>query len=120
MEGSGPFSHLKQIAVAASREGKIVTADECSDRKHNEEDLFMSAFTKPHPQFGTEWSDADRVSPYPILVPDYFIENAKQLQEALAIAVISIVERWAEPGEGDDSLSQRMPMQFHEDTLLRV
>ncbi|RHZ44307.1 uncharacterized protein CDV56_101192 [Aspergillus thermomutatus] len=120
MGSLGPLSQLKQIAVAASREGKLVTADDlCSDRKQHEEDLFKSAFTTPHPHVGKEWSDADRVSPYPLLVPEYFVENAKQLQEALAIAVANIVERWAETGEGGDSLSQRMPLQPHEDALLR-
>lgn len=122
MGSSGSFSQLKQIAVAASREGRPVIADDISpDRKHEEESLFTSVFTKPRPHVGREWSDADRVSPYPVLLPEYFVENAKQLQEALAIAVTSIVERWAEPVEGgDDSLSQRMPMQHHEDALLRV
>ena len=112
---------LKQVAVAASREGNPVTADDIGpDQQEHEEKLFTSAFTKSHPNVGKEWSDADRVSPYPLLVPDHFIENTKELQEALAIAVTSIVERWAEPGEGGESLCQRMPMQHHEDALLRV
>ncbi|KAL4869213.1 hypothetical protein BDV12DRAFT_196463 [Aspergillus spectabilis] len=85
---TGTLPQLKQIAVAASREGKLVGADDLySDRKQHEEDLFRSAFTTPHPHVGKEWSDADRVSPYPLLVPEYFVENAKQLQEALAIAL---------------------------------
>lgn len=118
MGSTGTLPQLKQIAVAASREGKLVGPDDLySDRKQLEEDLFKSAFTTPHPHVGKEWSDADRVSPYPLLVPEYFVENAKQLQQALAIAVANIVERWAEPS---DSLSQRMPLQLHEDTLLRV
>ncbi|KAJ5151542.1 hypothetical protein N7492_009837 [Penicillium capsulatum] len=117
MGSAGTLPQLKQIAVAASREGQLVLVDDLHrDRRLHEEELFQSVFTTPHPHVGKEWGDADRVSPYPLLVPESLVENAKQLQEALAIAVANIVERWAEPGE---SLSQRMPLQPHEEALLR-
>lgn len=118
MGSTDTLPQLKQIAVAASRQGQLVLVDDLPpDRQPREEDLFQSVFTAPHPHVGKEWSDADRVSPYPLLVPGNFVDKAKQLQEALAIAVANIVERWAEPG---DSLCQRMPLQSHEEALLRV
>lgn len=118
MARASTLPQLKQIAVAASRQGQPVVVDDLHpDGQPHEEDLFQSAFTAPHPHVGKAWGDADRVSLYPLLVPEYFVENAKQLQEALAIAVANIVERWAEPG---DSLCQRMPLQPHEEALLRV
>lgn len=118
MGSAGTLPQLKQIAVAASRKGQLVLVDDLHpDRRLHEEDSFQSVFTTPHPHVGEEWGDANRVSPYPLLVPEHCVENAKQLQEALAIAVANIVERWAEPG---DSLCQRMPLQPHEEAFLRV
>jgi hypothetical protein len=118
MGSAGTSPQLKQIAVAASRQGQpVLVADLHPDKRLREEDLFQSVSTTPHPHVGKEWGDVNHESPYPLLVPDHFVEDAKQLQEALAIAVANIVERWAEPG---DSLCQRMPLQHHEEALLRV
>lgn len=56
--------------------------------------------------------------PHPILVSDNFMVTLKGFHVALSAALTDIVQRWVIDEAAD--LSSRMPLEPHEDSLLRV
>jgi hypothetical protein len=61
---------------------------------------------------------AEKISPYPILMPRSFIEHLKEFQHLLFVAISNILDRWWDDSEAD--FPGRMPLEPHEESVLKV
>jgi hypothetical protein len=113
------YPEWKQISLtSASCDGIPITIDriDSETRKQEEEDFKTSLITSA--------SETNRrfirISPHPILFPGRLIASLEKFQEALNLAVSSIVDRWFESDDSENAFFRRMPLQSHEEALLRV
>jgi hypothetical protein len=113
------YPEWKQISLtSASCDGIPVTIDRIdSETRKQEEKNFETSLTTA--ASGTNQRSV-RISPHPILFPARLIASLENFQEALNLAVSSIVDRWFESNDSENALFRRMPLQSHEDALLRV
>lgn len=113
------YPEWKQISLtSASCDGIPVAIDRIdSEARSQEEERFRTALINSASEPSRR---SIRISPYPILFPDRLIIILENFQEALNLAVLNIVDRWFESDDSEKALFRRMPLQPHEDALLRV
>jgi hypothetical protein len=113
------YPEWKQISLTStSCDGIPVAIDRIdSEARSQEEERFRTALINSAFESSRR---SIRISPYPILFPDRLIVNLEIIQEALKLAVLNIVDRWFESDDSANALFRRMPLQPHEDALLRV
>jgi hypothetical protein len=115
-----PLLSMPQICLEASRKAGIIssaTSASYEDRKRSE-DAFYSALVR---YLGGEHVlpySLKSMCPHPVLVPDIFMASLKEFHVALSAALTNIVQRWVVDDEAD--LPSRMPLERHEEDLIRV
>lgn len=113
------YPEWRQVSlISTSCDGIPVAIDRVdSESRSQEEERFKAALN--HAASGPSRRSI-RISPYPILFPRRLIKTLETFQEALKVALSNIVDRWFESEDSANALFRRMPLQPHEEALLRV
>lgn len=115
---SEPTQGIWQISLGQSRRaGKLAAAAE-ADEDTREADLI--AMRKSLLSICPVWphDHYQRACPYPMVVPQLQLVKIEEIHRILSSAITNIVERWWIDEEAQ--FPQRMPLEKHEEEVLRV
>ncbi|KAH8696540.1 hypothetical protein BGW36DRAFT_428545 [Talaromyces proteolyticus] len=112
-------SKMQQISLEATKSitDPISTIDTAHSDRNAERDAYDTAILRFISDMNLSSMYAEKVSPYPILMPRSFLEDIEKFQDILFIAVSNILDRWWEDSEAD--FPRRMPLEPHEESVLK-
>lgn len=113
-----PKIGMQQICLGASSSKAINTPIEVGHSERvRDRDAYTASMSKSSPVSIWPEGSVDSYS-HPMLVNvENHIDQIKDLQEALTIAIVNIVGRWWDP---EVDFPSRMPLEPYEEDLLRV
>lgn len=111
---------MYQISLKATKSvaEPISSFDAAHDDRRVERDAYDAAMLSFLSDMELSSMYAEKISPYPILMPRSFLEELKEFQRLLFVAVSNILDRWWEDSEAD--FPHRMPLEPHEESVLKV
>ncbi|RHZ63466.1 uncharacterized protein CDV56_109067 [Aspergillus thermomutatus] len=110
---------MYQISLKATKSAAEPTSstDASHDDRQVERDSYDTAMLRFISDMELSSMYAEKTSPYPILMPRSFLEDLKNFQDLLFVAVSNILDRWWEDREAD--FPRRMPLEPHEESVLK-
>lgn len=111
---------MQQISLKATRSvtEPVSAIDTAQNDRHTERDTYDTAILQFISDMKLSLMYAEKISPYPILMPRSFREDVENFQHLLFIALSNILDRWWD--DSDANFPRRMPLEPHEESVLKV
>ncbi|KAK4139905.1 aerobactin siderophore [Dichotomopilus funicola] len=113
----GPW--LRQVSLGASTiPGIFVSPEDAGqDTRVMEDKCIQEALVRNTAPYGQVPRAAVQLNPHPAVIPMKFLEDLNLFQQALAVALVDLVDRWWTDEEAD--FPSRMPLEPRAESLLR-
>ncbi|KAI6754751.1 hypothetical protein HG530_012503 [Fusarium avenaceum] len=110
---------LRQISLAATKSANALVQPEQADKqtRTTEAEAMKQALLRNTQGYGDLPKIAERLNPHPFVLSNDFLVKLEQFNEALALAIDNIVDRWWKDDDAD--LPSRMPLEPRVEKLLR-
>ncbi|PLB46459.1 hypothetical protein P170DRAFT_477341 [Aspergillus steynii IBT 23096] len=119
MGSINPLLRMPQICLEASRKNGVpspASSASYEDRKRSQDAYHAALVHYIKGEFILSYP-LNYQCPHPVLVPNSFIASLKEFHVALSTALTNIVQRWVVDEDAD--LPSRMPLERHEEEILR-
>jgi hypothetical protein len=114
MDHLGEQHQFQQMCISATRneDNPVSTMEADAKMRQQDREALRSIFARYKKQHHYP------LCAHPMLLTQRFLQEIKDFNEVLVLAIANIVERWWEDAEAD--FPSRMPLECHEEAVLQV